>query len=65
MIFFIQLNAIEDYIKTKILIITRKLPQGKNVKYTLKWNFHFFGVFQEQVNIQPVIVTRTRLLSPQ
>ena len=65
MIFFLQLNAVEDNIKTKKLNITRKLPQGKNVKDTLKLNLQFFGVFQAQVNIQPVIVTRTRFSSPQ
>ena len=63
-IFFIQIIAVEDYIKTKILNITRKLPRGKNVKDTLKWNLQFFGVFQAQVNIQPVIVARACLLSP-
>ena len=65
MIFFLQLNAVEDNIKTKKLNITRKLPQGKNVKDMLKLNLLFFAVFHTKVNIQPVIVTRTRLLSPQ
>ena len=47
LIFFIQSIATRDYIKIKILEISRKLTIGKNVKNRFEWNLSILAIIAE------------------